>query len=225
MVITLVVLGPVYIFARQRGPIMTAAYLAGLINAICLQQYSSRVVGRLESGEYEAYLLAPLPTLSLYLANLMSFLLLMPVFGTLYGFAILLLRLGELQLLSFIIALLACVLLNASWSILIAGVHLAYRSIHQLASLLSILVILFSMLVIPAYNSSLQWLLQFIPWTHSTLLVVQAVHPFVERWQITASLAYILVFSAVSLPVAVRFYRMAENKTKREGFSIERIYL
>jgi ABC-type polysaccharide/polyol phosphate export permease len=222
LIVSAITLIPIYLFNRQSGGVFAAAYLAGLLNSICAQQFSGRVIGRVESGEYEIYLLSPIPMMSVYLTNVLSLALILPVIVLIYALAGLTVPDAQLNLPLFLLAAVLTFVLNIGVSIFLAGVHIAYRSLYQISNIASIVTMLYCAIgVIPLYNSQIGVIVQFVPWTHSTFLVMQSVKKVVPWQQIWLSMGVILAIALITTPLALRFYALAERKRKRDGFVSE----
>ena len=198
-----------------------ALFFASMLNVSAIFQFADAVLGRIRSGVYEALRLALKSMLSLYLANLYSAWVLIIVF--VMGFLPAALE-GSLviDVPLFLVAFILTLLSNAGISIIIAGIHIAYRPIRELRGLVG-----FVLYFLFAYG--IPYCLQNEPWRRIILILPQAHSISLIMYSLTAhkitlidpvhSILYLIVFSIVTVPPSLKMYMKAERIAKKYGFA------
>lgn len=212
---------PLWIFRIAPMTVLGAFYFAATLNTSGFSQFISLITRKIGSGEYEAYMLTPTSTFSLYLSNLYTIWMMIPVFLLAYLPGVL--ETGQLSLNFplFMLAFLLTILSNASISIVLTGVHIAYKPLRQLQGLIGIMLYLFcifgvlTLLDVSPWNS----IILTLPWTHSTLLTVQSLSVFTSPISPIYNIIYLATFTIISVPISLKVYKRAERTAKKYGLA------
>jgi len=215
---------PLWFFGVASLKFLGALYFAAMLNTIGLSQFSNLVLKKLESGEYEAYMLTPTSILSLYLSNLYTIWMIIPIFLLGYIPGIIEAGIFSLNLPLLILALILTIISNAGISIILTGIHLAYRSIREVVGIAGILIYFFCMFGVIGLIHAHPWnyVILAIPWTNSTILMTQSFNLNLNNSPIAYNIVYLTLFTLVTLPISLKIYKKAEKRAKKHGFTHQR---
>ena len=207
---------PIYFFKRPDTNTYIICYISGIFNSSAVQQFCNLIVGKIKSGEYEALLLTPVSTISLYLYNLLGIILLLPIILILFFY---LKTLGTNINSSFLFGFFLIFLSNAGLSIIIAGVHLFSLSMEYLKNIISIIAFMMCIFtpIILSFNSIKRFIL-FIPWANCTSLLINMNNKILTNSQYTYTIIFLFMSSITVLLISLRFYKYAQNRKKKDGY-------
>lgn len=198
-----------------------ALFFAAMLNTSAIFQFADAILGRIRSGVYEAFRLALKSMLSLYLANLYTSWMLLVAF--VIGFIPAALE-GSLaiDLPVFIVAFILTFLSNASISIVIAGIHIAYKPIRGFRGIIGLILYFLFAYGIPYCLKNDPWrrIVLVLPQAHSTSLILYSLtaHKVVLTDPLF-SMLYLVIFTVVTIPPSLKMYFKAERIAKKYGFA------
>lgn len=218
----IVVALPLRLFGVKLISEVGATFFAAILNVSFIFQFVDVVMRTVRSGAYEAYMLALKSILSLYLSNFYTIWIFIPIF--IMAFLPGVLEAGSLvfDVPMFIVAFILTALSNTSISIVLAGIHIAYKSIRQFRGITRLLLYFFFALGIPYLLWRELWsrVVLMIPQTHSiSLMVYSLTAGKVKMTDPTFSILYLLLFSLLTLPLSLKIYRKAEQVAKKYGLT------
>ena len=145
----IVVALPLHLLGAKPMSEVGATFFAAMPNVSFIFQFVDVVMRTIRSGAYEAYMLALKSILSLYLSNFYTVWMFIPVFIMAFLPGVLETNSIMFDVPMFIVAFILTALSNTSISIVLAGIHIAYKSIRQFRGITGLLLYFFFALGIP----------------------------------------------------------------------------